>query len=103
MAVAGRWVAARRFPVQVGSFERVLLPAYGSGELRRGQHTRPPHRRGAHLPLLLRRLDGVRVRGGTADGREGEEEVGEAQRGGGEMARGEERAGVALERVGAGR
>ena len=29
------------------------------------------------------REDGVRVRGGTADGRECEEEVGEAQRGGG--------------------
>jgi len=36
------------------------------------------------------REDGVRKRGGAGDGREGEEEeVGEAQRGGGEMARGE--------------
>ena len=48
------------------------------------------------------REDGVRKRGGAGDGREGEEEeVGEAQRGGCEVARGEEE-GVALERVGGG-
>jgi len=41
--------------------------------------------------------DGVRKRGGAGDGREGEE----AQRGGGEVAQGEEE-GVALERVGGG-
>jgi hypothetical protein len=36
VAVGGRWVAARRVRVQVDGFEGVLLPAYGSGELRRG-------------------------------------------------------------------
>lgn len=31
VVAVGVWVAARCVPVQVGGFERVLLPAYGSG------------------------------------------------------------------------
>lgn len=48
VTVGGGRIMEWRLGVKVDSFDEVLLPSYGPGEVRRSEHPRPPHRRAAH-------------------------------------------------------